>query len=61
MLILSLLHMRSQQSVFLSDLVTVIAFTALSWPSIVFMAYNRLYDWMIQTDHDKLLWHNHDD
>ena len=61
MLILGLLHLRNKSSIYLSDLLTVIVFSILSWTSLVFAGFNRLCDWMINKDHDKLLWHNNKD
>lgn len=59
-LIIGLIDLHQKPFVYLTDLITMIVFTILSWTALVFVAYEKLYDWMVRSDHDFVLWKNID-
>lgn len=57
--ILGLIQIKNNDHVYLSNLLELIVYSALSWASLVYGLWEMIYDWMIHNDHDIYLWSNH--
>lgn len=56
MLVCCAIKLHNEEEVYLSDLIQLIVFSALSWASLVYVLHEGLQTWMVRDGHDFKLW-----